>query len=42
MPVFDRVKETSTTEGTVSMTLNGPSVGFLSFASVFSVGYETF
>ena len=42
MPVFDRVKETSTTEGTVSMTLSGPSVGFQSFASVFSVGDETF
>ena len=42
MPVFDRVKETTTTTGTVSVTLNGPSIGFQSFASVFSIGDETF
>lgn len=42
MPVFDRVKETTTTTGTGNISLDGASVGFQSFGSVFSVGDETF
>ena len=42
MPVFDRVKETTATEGTGSLSLAGPTTGFQSFASVFAVGDTTF
>ena len=35
---FDRVKETSTTTGTGSITLGGAVSGFISFSSVYSAG----
>ncbi len=40
--VYDRVKETSTTTGTGTLTLAGAVSGFLAFSSVFSANDETF
>lgn len=42
MPVFDRVKETTSVEGTGNVSLTGPQTGFQPFSSVFSVGDKTF
>lgn len=40
--VADRVKETTMTTGTGSVTLAGASIGYQSFASAFAVGVDVY
>ena len=42
LPIFDRVKETTNSGGASNVTLNGPVLGFQSFASTVGVGNQTY